>query len=122
MIKISDKEIKKDLDIAYKEAGQNAYFGNGFEAGVKFALKQLNLNTILPFKIESIIVTNTGLGDCEVEAIKWIDSKRIKISNKVDYVCDDIMGGTCVASSDEFDWSFEEKDFLHDAYVHINLK
>ena len=31
------KEIKKGLDKAYKEAGHNAFFGNGFEAGVKFA-------------------------------------------------------------------------------------
>lgn len=33
-----DKEkLKIGLDKAYKEAGPNAYFGNGFHAGVEFA-------------------------------------------------------------------------------------
>lgn len=31
------KTIKDGLDKAYKNAGHNAYFGNGFEAGVNFA-------------------------------------------------------------------------------------
>lgn len=39
---ITEEEIKKGLDKAYKEAGHNAYFGNGFELGVKFALEQVN--------------------------------------------------------------------------------
>ena len=28
------EEIKKGLDKAYKKAGHNAYFANGFEAGI----------------------------------------------------------------------------------------
>ena len=31
------EEIQKGLDKAYKEAGRNAYFGNGFVAGIEFA-------------------------------------------------------------------------------------
>lgn len=42
MIKIEEKEIRKGIDEAYKKAGSNAYFGNGFQAGVEFALKQVN--------------------------------------------------------------------------------
>jgi hypothetical protein len=38
---ITDEQIKQGLDKAYKQAGHNAYFGNGFEAGVKFALEQV---------------------------------------------------------------------------------
>lgn len=41
-MKISDEEIKDGLDQAYKDAGHNAYFGNGFDAGVRFALKYIN--------------------------------------------------------------------------------
>jgi hypothetical protein len=29
--------IKQAIDKAYKEAGSNAYFGNGFEAGVAYS-------------------------------------------------------------------------------------
>jgi len=35
---MTKEQIKEGLDKAYKEAGHNAYFGNGFEAGVKFVL------------------------------------------------------------------------------------
>ena len=38
---IKEEEIQKGLDKAYKQAGHNAYFGGGFEAGVKFALDRV---------------------------------------------------------------------------------
>lgn len=31
------EQIQKGLDNAYKQAGENAYFGNGFHAGIQFA-------------------------------------------------------------------------------------
>jgi hypothetical protein len=34
---ITEDEINKGMDFAYKQAGKNAFFGNGFVAGVKFA-------------------------------------------------------------------------------------
>ena len=34
---ITEEDIKNAIDIAYKESGENAYFGNGFKAGMKFA-------------------------------------------------------------------------------------
>lgn len=37
---IQEKEIKEALDKAYKEAGPNAYFGEGFIAGVAFAVSR----------------------------------------------------------------------------------
>ena len=47
---ITDKQIADGCNKAYLKAGHNAYFGNGFEAGVKFALEQvkkLSSNTVL---------------------------------------------------------------------------
>ena len=36
---ITEQDINKGLDEAFIKAGQNAYFGNGFMAGVKFVLE-----------------------------------------------------------------------------------
>jgi len=77
---------------------------------------------LLPFQIESITVENTGLNDCDVDNVEWIDEERIGITNKVKCVYDDEYGGTCVALCDEFDWDFKERDFINDAYVLIKLK
>ncbi len=43
---LTEEQIQKGLDEAYKEAGHNAYFGNGFKLGVAFALKNLNGETV----------------------------------------------------------------------------
>ena len=47
---ITDEQIADGCNKAYLKAGHNAYFGNGFEAGVKFAMEQvkkLSSNTVL---------------------------------------------------------------------------
>lgn len=46
-MKITDDQISKALDEAYLNCGDNAYFGNGFRLGVKFALKQVKNNVDL---------------------------------------------------------------------------
>ena len=33
----TEEQIKKGLNAAYKKAGHNAYFGEGFRAGIEFA-------------------------------------------------------------------------------------
>ncbi len=38
---ITDGQIADACNKAYLKSGHNAYFGNGFEAGVKFALEQV---------------------------------------------------------------------------------
>jgi hypothetical protein len=38
---LSDEKIEEAMNKAYKKAGPNAYFGNGFHAGVEYALKEL---------------------------------------------------------------------------------
>lgn len=40
--KITDAQIADGCNEAYLRAGHNAYFGNGFNAGVEFALKLVN--------------------------------------------------------------------------------
>ena len=42
LLNITKDQIKKGLDIAYKKAKNNAYFGEGFNAGVQFVIDQLN--------------------------------------------------------------------------------
>ena len=42
------KTIKEGLDEAYKLAGSNAYFGNGFNAGIKFAERWIPIKEELP--------------------------------------------------------------------------
>lgn len=49
-MKISNEEIKKAIDVAYAKAGQNAYFGNGFEAGVKYAQEQFEKGFVVKTK------------------------------------------------------------------------
>lgn len=44
---ITKEKIKAALDKAYKEAGQNAYFGNGFHAGVRFAEQEHRMGNVL---------------------------------------------------------------------------
>ena len=77
----------------------------------------------LPFKIDSIIIINTGLSDVEIEieSVLWIDSKRIGIKNGVECIFDDGFGGTCLSIAYEFDWSLKERDIYNDAYALIVL-
>ena len=39
---MTNKEISKAMDSAYKKAGNNAYFGNGFKAGVELMQQKNN--------------------------------------------------------------------------------
>lgn len=54
MIEITDEQINEGLGKAYKRAGHNAYFGNGFEAGVKFT-RELVENLTIPCVIPSLL-------------------------------------------------------------------
>ena len=54
---ITEKQIKEGMDKAYKEAGHNAYFGNGFKAGVRFVQEKANL---IPVEIEMPLAYETG--------------------------------------------------------------
>ena len=41
VLEITEEQMNNAIDEAYKKAGHNAYFSNGFEAGVKFAQEKL---------------------------------------------------------------------------------
>lgn len=40
--------IEQALDEAYNNAGSNAYFGNGFRAGIEFAQRWISVDEKLP--------------------------------------------------------------------------
>ena len=42
------KTIEQALDEAYNNAGSNAYFGNGFRAGIEFAQRWVSVEEELP--------------------------------------------------------------------------
>ena len=50
--------IKEGLNKAYKEAGQNAYFENGFKSGVEFAQRWIPVSEELPKEGQEIICKN----------------------------------------------------------------
>jgi hypothetical protein len=50
----TEEELKAAMDKAYKQSGQNAYFNNGFLAGVKFMEeKQEQFDKILDSKSDN---------------------------------------------------------------------
>lgn len=53
MLEFSEEQIIDGQNKAYLEAGHDAYFGNGFRAGVKFVLDALNKSFVLPSTIST---------------------------------------------------------------------
>ena len=51
--------IEQALDEAYNNAGSNAYFGNGFKAGVEFAQRWIPVEEELPKIGEKVITKMT---------------------------------------------------------------
>lgn len=66
-MKIGKDEFDKALDSAYQSAGHNAFFGNGFSLGVKFAFSKMKPK---PLKWEEIrkgmFRTYTAMGKVDV--------------------------------------------------------
>lgn len=54
MIQITDEQINEGLGKAYKRTGHNAYFGKGFESGVKFT-QELVENLTIPCVMPSLL-------------------------------------------------------------------
>ena len=77
---------------------------------------------ILPFKIKSITIENTGFnsdGD-EVKIIS-INETMCELEEPVECVYDG-GGYTLVSANTEFPWSFTRKDVTANLYVLIQLK
>ena len=51
--------IEQALDEAYNNAGSNAYFGNGFRAGIEFAQRWMSVEEELPKIGEKVITKMT---------------------------------------------------------------
>ena len=51
--------IEQALDEAYNNAGSNAYFGNGFRAGIEFAQRWISVDEKLPEIGEKVITKMT---------------------------------------------------------------
>lgn len=52
------KTIEQGLDEAYKKAGENAYFANGFKAGVEFAQRWIPIEESSPKDFQVVLVRN----------------------------------------------------------------
>ena len=52
------KTIEEGLEEAYQKAGENAYFGNGFKAGVEFAQRWISVEDELPKEGVSVLIKN----------------------------------------------------------------
>lgn len=71
------EEIKEGLDKAYKEAGHNAYFSNGFNAGIRFAESKLyTLQDLIDCCGEVSCEDGTLVGKTPAELYKWIENKK----------------------------------------------
>jgi len=77
-----DQEISKAMDSAYKKAGNNAYFGNGFKAGVELMQQKNNEMLNLLNKAKDAFSQYEGAHGtekCEVwHQIKELTEKSIK--------------------------------------------
>lgn len=70
-MEFTKEQMSKALDEAYKKAGHNAYFANGFEAGVVFAEQQfkiLNIPDVMP-RISHFIDENGTAVDLNAEGV-----------------------------------------------------
>ena len=59
--------IYEALDEAYKNAGSNAYFGNGFRAGIEFAQQMTSFEYEKPPYYEPVIIEYN-----ELHIIAWL--------------------------------------------------
>jgi len=81
-MEFTKEQMSKALDEAYKKAGHNAYFANGFEAGVVFAQEQFKIlnipcvtNSALRAKVEKLekeneflkFMVDNGLGEDDLK-------------------------------------------------------
>jgi hypothetical protein len=104
-MKFTEEQITDALNLAYSKAGSNAYFANGFRAGVDFAVnaklikagvlvEETNMEMIYKnWKIEKSdygFFEAYSLSDCD-EYIKWsksLDDLKLQIDEHEEEKCD----------------------------------
>jgi len=67
------RTIDFGLDQAYKKAGENAYFGTGFKAGVEFAQRWISVNEE-PMPKNVIILTKCDNDNKKISLCRWNES------------------------------------------------
>ncbi len=88
-----EKEIADGCNKAYLKAGHNAYFGNGFEAGVRFALENEFLRGLLTKQFDIAVVesakeliTKQQRDEFAVDFANWlsklIPSEKVSVWSK----------------------------------------
>ena len=83
------KTIEEKMNEAFKQSGENAYFGNGFKAGYKAALEWISVDEELPPEHENVLVklsTDTvlmGIMDSSNEwGIYYSDGRNIEDTDR----------------------------------------
>lgn len=77
-MKLTTEELEEGLDKAYKEAGNNAYFGEGFFKGITFVLEKIQQekNKVSVYK-NGMIGTSSGY----MEGWDMADARIIHLDN-----------------------------------------
>lgn len=87
-----EKEIPKALDDAYKKAGQNVYFGNGFELGCKFILEKNLIGQFGEWFMNNCYRFSDGLSDGYLYNYEGVNG-NIKTTEQIqDYWLNNIYG------------------------------
>jgi hypothetical protein len=77
---ITEKEISDAMDKAYIEAGHNTYFGNGFRAGVNFALESIkekgDISEIIDYKLIKLEIEKKKLTDSISEILELLTDEN----------------------------------------------
>lgn len=81
------RTIEQGLNEAYKQAGENAFFGNGFKAGVEFAQRWIPVSEELPESNHKGKVLTKGLMGSMIkeEFIELAKYRNNKFSNEMDW-------------------------------------
>lgn len=78
---MTEQEIHDAMDQAYRMAGDNAYFGNGFNAGVSYAVKQLEpkwIDVSVPLKegTDEVITLDEEGHVGSMGTFRWLDQVK----------------------------------------------
>lgn len=82
------KTIKEGMIEAYHKAGYNAYFGEGFYAGIAFAQKWIDVNDDLPSKAGQYLVKTKSVDF--VAILDFLPGHNIFISPDTGFAINDV--------------------------------
>ena len=120
-MELNKEQIKQGLDKAYKQAGHNAYFGNGFEAGVQYAQEQFKILNIPCVTVSYFDTIQKGFKklqeDCtEVRLVGFCPKEEIPDEAHREEFEDDFDHEYQLTQSDGYD----EAIFCGDIYLQLD--